>query len=122
MSKLSKEDKVNIYYLWKKQCYSPKQIGHEYKISSGNVQYLVSLIDKHGLAILEHAYQSYSDDLKLEIIQKALDPTRSIRSVALEYALPSRGMVSNWLRSYRENGYTIVTKKKGRKPNDRSGE
>lgn len=76
------------------------------------MQYLVSLIDKHGIAILEHAYQAYADDLKLEIIQKASEPTRSIRSVALEYALPSRGMVSNWLRSYRENGYTIVTKKK----------
>lgn len=51
------------------------------------------MIDKHGLAILEHAYQSYADDLTLEIIQKALNPTRSIHFVPIEYDLPSRGFV-----------------------------
>lgn len=83
-----------------------------YKVHPSNVWYFISLIDKHGLSILEHSYQSYSDDFKLEVIRKALTFKQSINSISLEYALPSPGMVSNWLRSYRENGYTIVTKKK----------
>ncbi|WP_338347313.1 hypothetical protein [Fructobacillus cardui] len=122
MSKLSKEDKINIYYLWKDQCYNPKQIGNKYKINSGNIQYLVSLIDKYGLSILDRSYQSYSDVFKLEVIRRALTSKQSINSIALECGLSSRGKVSNLLRSYRENGYTIVTKKKGRNPNDQSGE
>ncbi|WP_338354043.1 hypothetical protein [Fructobacillus tropaeoli] len=45
-------------------------------------------------AILEHFYQSYADDLKLEIIQKVLGSTHLIRSLALEYTLPSHVTLS----------------------------
>ncbi|MCK8628015.1 transposase [Fructobacillus cardui] len=122
MSKLLKKDKINIYYLWKNQHHSSKRIAQKCKINYSHVSYLIALIEEHGLSVLDHSYQFHSNDLKLEIMRKALNSNRSIQSISLEYVLPSNGLLYNWLRSFRENGYTIVTKKKGRNPNDRSGE
>ena len=39
----------------------------------------------------------------------------SINAVALDLGLPGNGMLSNWIRSYKENGYNVVIKKKGRR-------
>ncbi|WP_338345973.1 transposase [Fructobacillus cardui] len=122
MSQLSKEDKINIYYLWKNQHYSSRQIAKNYNLSFSNIESLIALIDKNGLSVLNPPHQSYSNVLKLEIIRKILYSNQSIRSISLEFALASNGLLYNWLRSFHENSYTIVTKKKGRKPNDRSGE
>ncbi|CAK1244196.1 Transposase InsO and inactivated derivatives (Tra5) [Fructobacillus cardui] len=122
MSKLSKEDKINIYYLWKNQHYSSRQIAKNYNLSFSNIEYLIALIDKNGLSVLNRPHQSYSNDLKLEIMRKVLYSNQSIRSISLEFALPSNELLYNWLRSFHENSYTIVTKKKERKPNDQSGE
>ena len=58
----------------------------------------------------------YSTQLKLEMINKVLIGNQTIESVSLEYGLTSRGMLNNWIKSYKENGYTIVEKKRGRSP------
>lgn len=34
--------------------------------------------------------------------------------ISLELGLRSRGMLVNWVREYKENGYNVVTRKKGR--------
>ena len=55
MSKLSYEDKIDIYYK-KKNGQSRKSIASEYNIRDCTVVYLVRLIDKHGFNIIIAVY------------------------------------------------------------------
>ncbi|WP_239462951.1 transposase [Faecalicoccus pleomorphus] len=52
----------------------------------------------------------YSPELKLEIINKVSMEHRSINETAIEYGLSNHGILYNGMKSYKENGYTVVEK------------
>ncbi|WP_142358569.1 IS3 family transposase [Streptococcus oralis] len=102
--KLSYKDKVQIYEL-RKQGQSFKQLSNKFGINNSNLRYMIKLIDRY-----------YSPELKQEMINKVLHEGWTKDRVSLEYGLPSRTILLNWLAKYKKNAYTTVEKIRGRVP------
>ena len=113
---LKREDKIKIYERRKKGETIPS-LAKNFDVQESNIKYLVDLIEKHGYDILrKDKNRTYSKDFKLQIINRILINHESINFVALDIGLVSPGILHNWLSKFKENGYNVVEKKKGRKP------
>ena len=86
MSKLTYEDKINLYKDRKNGLTIPKLV-FKYNIRHEGVEYLIRLIDNE-----------------------------SRNSVAIDEGLTSSGMLANWIKKYQDMGYNIVERKRGRSP------
>ena len=114
MSKLTYEDKINIYKE-RKNGKTFNYLSTKYNIRKDNLKYLVRLIDKHGYNILStNQNRKFSPIEKETIINRVLLNNESICSVAIDEGLKSNGMLSNWIKEYKENCYNIVERKRGR--------
>ena len=114
MSKLSYEDKINLYND-KKKGMSIGSLSNKYKVRKCVINYLTALIDKHGIDILRTTQNKYHTKFeKQEAIDRVLVNGEAKWAVALDIGLLSPGMLANWISKYKENGYNIVERKRGR--------
>ena len=111
--KYSFEIKKEIY---KKHCegYGSEILSKEYGINASKIRYMCRLVDKHGLEAIWHKFTKYSSDYKLVAIKRVLENGESVESVAVDLGLAADGILRQWIKSYIDNGYNVVTKKKGR--------
>ena len=116
MSKFSYEEKIEIYKK-RKEGETLKTLQFKYGMTKHNIQYLVWLIDKHGFDILRTTKnKEYPKQFKEDAINRVLKDNEAIQSVAIDIGLLSDGMLHNWIKKYKENGYNIVERKRGRSP------
>ncbi|MBO4242979.1 MAG: IS3 family transposase, partial [Clostridiales bacterium] len=111
--KYSFELKKEIY---EKHCegYGCKSLSKKYGIHHEKICYFCKLIDKHGLDAIRHKFTNYSPELKSTAINRVLSDGEAIRAVAIDIGLPTDSILRQWIKSYIENGYNVITKKKGR--------
>lgn len=117
MSKLSYEEKIEIYNK-RKEGKTLKALQSKYGMTKHNIQYLVWLIDKHGFDILRTIKnKEYSRQFKENAINRVLINNEPIQTVAIDIGLLSDGMLHNWIKKYKENGYNIVELKTWKESN-----
>ena len=116
MSKLTREDKIEIYER-RKNGETISSLAKSFNIHESKIKYLIVLIKKHGYDILRNGKNRYySREFKLQTISRILVNNESINSVAIDVGLASSGLLHNWLSKFKENGYNVIEKKRGRKP------
>lgn len=114
MTKLNKEQRLQIYKQWKFEGQSITQISKNWKLNLEGIRYMIYLIDRHGIDIYDRSNEVFTKEFKEEAIEKVLLGTSTLTELSLKLGLRSKGMLSNWIREYKNNGYNVVIKKKGR--------
>ena len=114
MSKLSYEQRISIYNE-RKQGISISTLSKKYNVRENVIQYMVCLIDKHGIDVLrKDKNMFYPKYKKEEIINRVLIGGESVWAVAIDEGMQNDGTLRNWIKKYKEMGYNIVERKRGR--------
>ena len=102
MSKLSYEDKLEIYNE-RKNGKTFSYLSIKYNIRQDNLKYLVRLIDKHGYDVLRtNKNRTFSVIEKERIINRVILDNESVCSVAIDEGLINNGMLFNWIKEYKK--------------------
>ena len=114
MSKLSYEQRISIYNE-RKQGTSISTLSKKYNVRENVIQYMVCLIDKHGIDVLrKDKNMFYPKYKKEEIINRVLIGGEPVWAVAIDEGIQNDGILRNWIKKYKEMGYNIVERKRGR--------
>lgn len=87
--KLTFEDKKQMIEL-RKSGWSWPDLSKQFQVNRSNLKYLYKLAERHGTEFLRKGKNnSYSPELKQELIDKVLIEGQSINKISLEYGLPN---------------------------------
>ncbi|RMC26047.1 MULTISPECIES: hypothetical protein [unclassified Lactobacillus] len=115
MAKLSKQNKIDIYNLWKNYGPGPKELSLRYNIRAENIKYLITLIERYGLNILNQTYTSHSIEFKEQAIKRVIINHEPAYHGSPDLGLKSKDTLANWVTLLQNN---IVIKPKGRAKHD----
>ena len=107
------ELKKEIYEKYR-EGYGSDILSQKYGLSSSRIRYMCRLVNKHGIEVIRHKHRKYSSVYKSVAINRVLTNGEVVEAVAVDLGLSSRCILDQWIKSYIENGYNVVTKKKGR--------
>lgn len=111
--KLSYEDKLEIYEL-RKIGMSWSQISQRYDVRISNLKYMIKLMDRYGVEIVEKGRNEYyPPELKQEMIDKVLIHGCSQLSVSLDYALSNCSILTNCFPNLRKMVILLLRKQEG---------
>jgi len=74
---------------------------------------------RHGPDIFKRSYTHWTKDQKECAVKRVMDG-ESITSVAIDLGINPISMLNRWIKRYKENGYTIVERKRGKPPMNKS--
>ena len=102
--------------IYEKHCdgYGSNTLSNIYGVNASKIRYICRLVDKHGLEAIRRKYTNYSSEYKLAAIKRVMVNGESVESVAVDLGLATDSILGQWIKSYIENGYNVVIKKKGR--------
>ena len=104
--KLTDENKIKMYRL-KKEGYSYMELSKKFKINASNVRWMVKSADLYAEIVL---IVLFSRDIIIEVLILG----NSIKATSLKYVLPNPGLICNCISKFKENGYNILEKPRGR--------
>ena len=111
--KLTYKDRVKIHEL-RKQGQTFNQLSKRFGVDASGLRYMMRLIERYGIEIVKKGKNCYySTELKQEMIDKVLLEGRSQKSISLDYALSSGGMLPNWIAQYKKMGILLLRKQEG---------
>ncbi|TDM99393.1 IS3 family transposase, partial [Lactobacillus crispatus] len=67
---------------------------------------------------LHKLFYSLSKEFKQRTIEQAIFGNKPYLQLPLELGFKSIGMLNNWIREYKKNGYNVIIKQKGRPARD----
>ncbi|XGK33469.1 hypothetical protein ACERHZ_03120 [Lactobacillus acidophilus] len=89
MSKLNKKQRLKIYNDWRNGNKSLSVIASEIKLNRSTLQYMVNLIDRHGIEIYDKSKELFTKEFKEKAIVRALTGNNSINQLSLDLGLRS---------------------------------
>jgi transposase-like protein len=109
--KLTYEQKLEIYRERKEEFYSWSMLTLKWNCSRSVLDYMIKLMDCHGVEIVKHKYTDYPNQYKKEAINRVLIDDESIREVSIQLGLSNIGTLTRWIKEYKANGYNIIKKR-----------
>ena len=99
--KLTEKQKKEIYQK-RKNGKTVSSLSEEYEVNKSRINYLIRLIDAHGLESTKHCSHHYASEFKLTAINRVLINDESITSVSIDLGLSDKGTLTRWIKEFEE--------------------
>ncbi|OEY97196.1 helix-turn-helix domain-containing protein [Acinetobacter qingfengensis] len=119
MAKYSQEFKLEVVHHYLSSNDGLKRTAKRYGVDHNNVKKWLFLYNEIGEAGLNSSsrYKRHSLDFKFKVIQSILNDGMSYSEALVKFKLNGTGMISHWLKQYKEHGIDGLKPKPRGRPN-----